>query len=175
MTLTHEDRNAMLLLPAVRKMHPADAIRRNRAVDKAISRDGYVRDRALLPATNRLDGDDAIGSTDTSSSTSTPKTYMTANFSLPDGIWRVVFRARVTGGLSGAGTLTVSARLNGTEGVPVPITIASSTQMPSGEARVQLDNVPGGSEMVGEVLYLPSAGTATIQCGSYVWRAERMS
>lgn len=172
--LTSEDRNAMLLLPAIRAIRPARSIRRNRAVDQAISPDGYIKSRAILPATNRIDGDDATGTTDSSSSTGTPKTYLSTTFSLPDGTWRVVLKVQVTGSLSGSSTLNVLARLNGTAGNNVPVAIAAANQLATGRARVQLDNVGGGSDLFAEVLYRPSAGTATVQCGSYEWYAERM-
>ena len=175
MTLTHEDRNAMLLLPAVRATRPAASIRRNRAVDQAVSPDGYITDRALLVATNLLLGDDASAATLANASTSVYVAYMTTSIVLPTGTWRVSAKGAVTGSLSGASNLNCQLVLNGMASPNSQLPIAAANQLGTVFTRYSLDNVPGGQEVSLVLQFRPSAGTATVQCGYYDYRAERLA
>lgn len=169
--LTHEDRLVDLLLPAVRSTWTERSLRRNRAVDLAISADGYIEARALLPASTVREEFDCSSATASSSNTVDPVAYMTTVIVLGAGVWRLRAMGGLTGRLSSASTLNTFIRLDGnlSDNYQVPLA-ANDTGVAwpmhgidAAQGEIQLD-----------LMFRPSAGTATIEAGYWRYRAERI-
>lgn len=172
--LTHDDELVRSLLPAVRATRPADSLRRNRAVDQAISPDGYIKARAILTVTNDCFGGGGSSVTDTNSSTVNQKSYLTKVFTLPDGVWDLYIWGGITGTLSTNSNLNSYLLANGTlsDNFQIPLT---STQIGTIFPEMWLYGVVGGSELEIALQFRPSAGTATVEAGHFKFRGERKS
>lgn len=172
MSFTSEDRLKEALLPMVRAINPARQLRRDRAVARAISDDGYVQERALLATSPRVLIDfDAVSHTASSSDTVAYAEYASTVIVLPGGVWRLKARGELSGRLSGSSNLNSQLWLNGDAGGNRQIPLAAgdmATVWPNHE----LAEAQG--EVLLQVLYRPSGGSATIEAGGWMYRAERI-
>jgi hypothetical protein len=174
MSFSSEDRMKDAVMPMVRALMPAREIRRQRAMRRAISDDGYVKARALLPLTTT--GEDGVSAshTDTNSSITDPKSYLSGTLVLSDGIWRLKFKAGITGRLNTTSNLNATLLVNLTESNNFQIPLASG-DMASVWPRLTIENVPGGGEIPWALQFRPSAGVATVEAGFVDWRVERLA
>ena len=171
MSYTGENRLTDLWLPAMEALRPRDALLQAKAVARAITDDGYVDPDALLPGSSLLIDFDSSSATASSSDTADPATYITHTFTLPAAVWQVKAMAGITGRLSGSSNLNTYIDLNSqrSSNHQVPL-VAGDTGV--AWPRMELSEVSGVVRL--DLLYRPSAGTATVEAGYWNYVARRL-
>lgn len=173
MGFTHEDRMLAALMPAIRASRPTSQLLQNQAVGRAVTRDGYVDPIALLPGGSVQVDFGSASHTASSSDAVTPAEYLSTTFTLSaEGAWRLKARVALTGSLSTATNLNGYCYLNGEASANFQIPIAAADRLATVFAYYQLDDVSG--EVTLQAMFRPSAGTASIEAGEWLYRAERI-
>ncbi len=172
MSFTSEDQLKEMMLRVARVARPASEIRRERALRRAVSDDGYIKARAILPSLAYADDFDCSSVTASSSDTVTPAVYMTVTFPLSTGVWRVKAMGGLTGRLSGASTMNAYITLNGQESSNFQVPLAA---LDTGGVWPVMTLDAAQDDVQLDLLYRPSAGTLTIEAGYWRYKAERIS
>jgi hypothetical protein len=172
MTYTGEDRVLEKLMPAIRASRPRTQLLLNKATGRAVTDDGYINPAAILPGSSVQVDFGAASNTASSSDTVNPAEYLGTTFTLFEGVWRLKARVAVTGSLSGSSNLNAYCVLNGEASTNFQIPIAAANQLATVFAYLSLDEVQGEVTLQG--MFRPSAGTATIEAGEWLYRAERI-
>lgn len=171
MTYTNEDALTKQWLPVARALRPAEQVMQQRAVSRAVTRDGYIDPIAILPASTVIVDFDSASHTANSPDTVNYVAYLSTTIRLPDGVWTLKARGALTGWLSGASNFNSQIALNSSTSSNFQIPLAAgdmATVFPS----LRLSEVQG--EVLLQVMYRPSAGTLTIEAGEWLYRAERI-
>lgn len=172
MSYSKEDRVLEKLMPAIRATRPTSQLLQQKAVRRAVTNDGYINPPALLPGSTIIVDFNAASHTASSADTVNYVEYLSVNITLPSGVWYIKARGALTGALSGASNLNSQIWLNGDGGSNFQIPIAAGNQLATVFPFNTLTEVSG--EVFLQVMYRPSAGTATIEAGEWLYRAERI-
>lgn len=172
MTYTGNNELVRILQPLGPAIRPARTVLQQKAVARAVTEDGYINPPALLPGSSVQVDFDCASHTASSSDTVTPAEYLSTTFTLFEGLWRLKARVALTGSLSTATNLNAYCYLNGEASDNFQIPIAAADRLATVFARFALDAVEG--EVTLQAMFRPSAGTATIEAGEWLYRAERI-